>query len=167
MIPNPTTRLITAFALVLVSCSLMADEFIVENSGWSITDWTLMTSGYTWHFDPEPYHENHQNLFAVEAGFSNRWILGASSFDNSYGQNSQFLYLGRKWQVRQSNHWYVKLRGGLLHGYKEPYEDKIPLNGLGVAPAIIPALGFQYRNFVSEINFAGTAAVTFTFGFQF
>ena len=51
--------------------------------------------------------------------------------------------------------WYFKLTGGLLHGYKEPYDDKIPLNDLGVAPAILPTLGFQYKFFVAEANLAG------------
>ena len=126
-----------------------------------------MTSVYTRHLDPEPDHVNTQNLLAVEVDFSNRWMAGASIFDNSFGQNSQFVYMGRSWRLLDSEYWYFKLRGGLLHGYKEPYEDKIPLNGLGVAPVIVPALGFQYRHFVSELNVAGTAAVMFTVGIQF
>jgi hypothetical protein len=57
--------------------------------------------------------------------------------------------------------------GGLLHGYKEPYEDKIPLNQLGVAPAIVPALGFRYKWFIAEANLGGLAVVTVTAGVRF
>ena len=57
--------------------------------------------------------------------------------------------------------------GGLLHGYKEPYEDKIPFNGLGVAPAIVPALGLRYKRVYTEVNLAGAAAVTVNVGFSF
>jgi len=54
-----------------------------------------------------------------------------------------------------------------LHGYKEPYDDKIPLNQLGVAPAIVPTLGFQYKFFVAEANLGGLAALTITAGIAF
>ena len=57
--------------------------------------------------------------------------------------------------------------GGLLHGYKEPYDDKIPLNGLGVAPAIVPSLGFRYKWFLAEANLGGLAVITFTAGVRF
>ena len=77
------------------------------------------------------------------------------------------LYMGKTWPLLKSRHWYAKLTGGLLHGYKEPYEDKIPLNGLGVAPVIIPALGFRYRNFVMETNLGGLAVVMMTAGVRF
>ncbi|MCP4047628.1 MAG: hypothetical protein GY732_16775, partial [Gammaproteobacteria bacterium] len=59
------------------------------------------------------------------------------------------------------------LSGGLLHGYKEPYEDKIPLNDLGIAPAIVPAFGFRYKRVFTQIQILGTAAVTVTAGFSF
>lgn len=167
MRPASLTRLFTAINLVIVSSGLMASDDGVMESGWSVTDWTILTSVYTRHFDEEPYHVNDQNLLSVEAGFINGWTAGLAVFENSYGQDSQFLFMGRRWEIRQSDLWYLVLRGGLLHGYEEPYQDKIPLNGLGIAPAIIPALGFKYRNFVSELNIAGTAAVTLTMGFSY
>jgi len=71
------------------------------------------------------------------------------------------------WDLLHSPYWYFKLTGGLLYGYKEPYEDKIPFNGLGIAPAIIPTFGFQYKFFVAELNIAGTAAINVTAGIAF
>ena len=138
-----------------------------KNNGWSIESWTLQTSLYTTHFDPEPDHVNDQNLLAVETYFDRDWLAGLALFDNSFGQKSLLLYLGKTWPLLNSSHWYTKLTGGLLHGYKEPYENKIPLNGLGVAPVIIPALGFRYRNFVMETNLGGLAVVMMTAGVRF
>jgi hypothetical protein len=88
-------------------------------------------------------------------------------FDNSFGQPSQLIFIGKTWPIARSEYWYIKLMGGLLHGYKEPYENKIPLNGLGVAPAIIPALGFRYRRVFAEANLGGLAVVTFNVGVRF
>lgn len=138
-----------------------------EPGGWDIKAWNIQTSLYTKHFDPDPDHNNNQNLIGVEMIFENDWLAGVAVFDNSFGQPSQFVFMGKSWPILKSRHWYFKLVGGLLHGYKEPYEDKIPLNSLGVAPAIIPSLGFRYRRVFTEVNLAGTAAVTVTAGVSF
>ena len=110
---------------------------------------------------------NNQKLIGLEAMFANDWVAGVAFFDNSFGQNSQYLFVGKSWTISKSGLWYFKLTGGLLHGYKEPYEDKIPLNDLGIAPAILPALGFRYKWFLAELQVAGTAAMMITAGFRF
>ena len=152
------------------SC-LAQDELAEENqnqgSGWEVEQWYIFTSLYTWHFDPEPDHVNNQKMLGLESQMNNNWVFGLVIFDNSFGQNSQYLYTGYKWDLFGSKLWYFKLTGGLLHGYKEPYEDKIPLNDLGVAPAIVPTLGFQYKFFVAEANLGGLAALTITAGIAF
>ena len=158
--------------LVFVTSPCLAqDEPAQENqnqgSGWEVEQWYIFTSLYTWHFDPEPDHVNNQKMLGLESQMKNNWVFGLAIFDNSFGQNSQYLYTGYKWDLFGSNLWYFKLTGGLLHGYKEPYDDKIPLNQLGVAPAIVPTLGFQYKFFVAEANLGGLAALTITAGIAF
>lgn len=138
-----------------------------ENSGWKVEQWYFFTSVYTKHWSDDPDHVNNQKMIAGEAHMKNNWLFGLAFFDNSFGQPTQYLYAGYKWDLFGSRLFYFKLTGGLLHGYKEPYEDKIPLNGLGVAPAILPTLGFQYKHFVTELNIAGTAAITITAGLAF
>ena len=137
------------------------------DNGWTIEDWYLFTSVYTKHWDPDPDHVNNQKMLGVEMQMENNWVFGFAHFDNSFGQPSQYLYAGKMWSLFGHKHFYWKLTGGLLHGYKEPYEDKIPLNDLGIAPAILPTIGFRYKWFVTEVNFAGTAAVTVTAGVAF
>lgn len=134
---------------------------------WEVGGWAVRTSLYTKHFKPEDYHVNKQQLVGVEARYDRDWVIGAAFFDNSFGQSSEFVYIGRSWWLGRSNHWYGKLMAGLLHGYEEPYEDKIPLNGLGIAPAVIPALGFRYRSFVIEANLGGVSTLTVTAGLSF
>jgi hypothetical protein len=138
-----------------------------QDSGWEVDQWYVFTSLYTKHFDEDPDHVNNQKMLGLESQMKNQWLFGLAVFDNSFGQNSQYLYTGYKWDLFGSQLWYFKLTGGLLHGYKEPYEDKIPLNGLGVAPAIVPTLGFQYKFFVAEANLGGLAVLTITAGIAF
>jgi hypothetical protein len=132
-----------------------------------LSGWKVQTSVYTRHFDQDPEHNNDQNMLSVEALLKNDWLIGAAIFDNSFYQRSQLVHAGKSWSLYGSDSWYFKLTGGLLHGYKEPYEDKIPYNGLGVAPVIIPALGFRHRWLVVEANLGGLAVVAFTAGIRF
>ncbi len=138
-----------------------------KSSGWSVDRWYIYTSLYTRHFDPQPEHVNQQKMLGVETQMVNNWVFGFATFDNSFGQRSEYLYAGYKWALFGSQHWYLKVTGGLLYGYKEPYEDKIPFNGLGVAPAALPTLGFRYKYFVTEVNLGGLSAVNVTAGISF
>lgn len=156
--------------LFLFSCSCQAQgntEISSPDSGWKVDQWYVFTSVYTKHFDPDPEHVNSQKMLGLESQMKNQWLFGLAVFDNSFGQNSQYLYTGYKWDLFGSERWYFKFTGGLLHGYKDPYDDKIPLNGLGVAPAIVPTLGFQYKFFVAEANLGGLAVLTITAGIAF
>jgi len=136
-------------------------------SAMEIAEWRFQTSLYTKHWDPDPEHVNNSKLLGIEFETTTRWIYGFAYFDNSFGQPSQYLFAGYSWPLFHKDWAYFKLTGGLLHGYKEPYEDKIPLNGLGVAPAIVPAFGLRYKRVFTELQILGTSAITVTAGFSF
>jgi len=161
-----------AIILALLQVPCLAQEHAdvissVQSSGWSIDRWYIFTSVYTKHFDPDPYHVNNQKLLGVEAHMTNNWLFGFATFDNSFGDRSEYLYAGYKWTLFRSVHWYFKLTSGLLHGYKGQYKGKIPLNDLGIAPVILPTLAFQHKFFVTEVTLAGNAAVQVTAGISF
>jgi hypothetical protein len=106
-------------------------------------------------------------MITVEARSHDNWLAGLSVFDNSFYQPTQLVYVGKTWPLLDSPHWYFKLVGGLVHGYKEPYEDKIPLNGLGIAPVILPSVGYRRGHFLIEAHLAGVAAMIVTAGVRF
>jgi hypothetical protein len=164
-------------ALLLVLTAFFAGPVLAEKnpgSQWlgklkslNAEETYVYTSLYTTHYDPEPDHVNDQNMLGFENGLGGVRLWGLAIFDNSFGQESQYLYLGQKWRAFESDQWYYKLTAGLLHGYKEPYDDKIPLNDLGVAPAIVPALGYRKKSFFAEFSQLGLAAGLITVGVAF
>ena len=159
-----------ALCLLLLCTSLKADGTGHEpekHGGWKVAEWRFQTSLYTHHWSYNPDHNDKQRLLDIEAMFENRWLAGASFFYNSFDQPSEFVYIGYEWPLFHSEYFYVQLVGGLLHGYKYPYEDKIPLNGLGVAPALLPVIGVRYKWAFSQLLIGGTAAITLTAGFSF
>lgn len=130
--------------------------------------WLLQTSAYTTHFHDNPEHNNHQHLVNLEYQRSDQWVIGASAFDNSFGQPAQYAYVGRLFRPLDSAPLvHFKLTGGLIHGYKGQYKDKIPLNSQGVAPVIIPAIGLSGKHLSGEVNFFGLAGLMVTMGVLF
>ena len=119
------------------------------------------------HFNHDPEHADYSWIVGAEWQSSSRWLVGASYFNNSFDQKCQYFYFGKSWPLESiDSKLYFKLTGGVLLGYKEPYEDKIPYNNNGVAPGVVPSLGYQFGDFNVQLNLLGTAAVAFTVGYD-
>src|SRR5450759_3423341 len=87
------------------------------------------------HFDSDPAHAKYSWLVGAEWQRQAHWLAGYYYFNNSFNQKSHDLYAGRWWPLSENGTgWYVKLTAGLIVGYREPYENKIPFNHNGIAP---------------------------------
>lgn len=127
--------------------------------------WHFQTSLYTKHFNPDPKHTNHQRLIGVERWSENNWLIGGAWFRNSFDQPSQYLYVGKVWRPLDSYPLvHLKLTGGLLHGYKGEFRDKIPFNGSGIAPALLPSIGLSGKRFTADLVIFGTAGAMLAVG---
>ncbi|MBC7856539.1 MAG: hypothetical protein IAF94_24170, partial [Pirellulaceae bacterium] len=109
---------------------------------------TLIVGPYVFHFHNNPDHNNKPWLTGLEWDRANSWIdFGAVFFHNSFNQPSVYAYVGKRWFPGDDEQgFYVKLTGGPLYGYRGQYEDKVPFNQDGLALAIIPGIGYQYRS---------------------
>jgi hypothetical protein len=132
---------------------------------WRTDRFYLETSLYTHHFSYDPAHVDKQKLILGEWNITEQWLVGASFFDNSFGQPTQYIYGG--WRYRpfeQHQPFYIKLSAGLVHGYKDPYQNKIPFNHSGVAPGFVPSVGYCINRFCSELILFGTAGILISLG---
>ena len=129
-------------------------------------NWMLQASLYTTHHDHDPDHNNRQRLLGLEYSGLDDWLLGGATFRNSFSQRSAYIYAGRRFDHAEAP-LFLKVTGGLLHGYRGEYSDKIPFNQLGIAPAIIPSLGVEHGRVSSELVVLGTAALMVNVGFRF
>lgn len=129
------------------------------------TRFLLQTSFYGSHREAQPDHNNHFRLINLEGQRSDNWLYGFAHFYNSFNQPSQYVYVGRQWRPFASYPLvHLKLTGGLLHGYKGEYRDKIPFNGSGVAPGLLPSIGISGKRFAGEFILFGTAGIMLTVG---
>jgi hypothetical protein len=137
---------------------------------WRTDRFYFQTSIATVHFNPDPDHDNSQNLIYGEwrlphYALGGQWLVGAAAFDNSFGQSSQFVFGGMLWRpVEKHPELYVKVAAGVLHGYKDEFRNKIPYNSSGYAPGIVPAVGYCYNHICGEMILFGAAGMLWTVG---
>jgi hypothetical protein len=137
---------------------------------WRTDRWYFQFAYYTIHFH---YDADHQQSYLFDAEYhfketwlGGQWIAGMALFQNSFGQFSQYLFGGLVWRPIESEQpFYVKLTAGPLHGYSGQYQNKIPYNSSGVAPAIIPGVGYcVMKRYCGEFVLLGTNAALLTIG---
>ncbi len=128
--------------------------------------WVIQTSVYTRHFSPAPEHNNRQSLIGLERNEASGLVYGGATFRNSFAQRSVYGYVGKRFDSSRYP-VYVKVTGGLLHGYRGEYRDKIPLNRYGIAPVVIPGIGVHLGPVNAEVILLGASAAMLNVGFRF
>jgi hypothetical protein len=143
----------------------VAPEPDVKDEPWRTDRFYLETSLYTYHFTSDPAHDNHQKLILGEWNITENWLVGGSFFDNSFGQPSQYFYGGYRFRpIPMAQPFYIKVSAGLVHGYTGQYQNKIPLNNSGIAPVIVPSVGYCISRVCSEMVIFGGAGFLITLG---
>ena len=159
-------------ALVLASTSSAAPAADgADPYTWS--GWSVGIAPYTYHFSDakkehawEPDSEKHSYVWLMNAEkhLDNQQVAGLALFSNSFGQFSQYMYVGREFHpLAATPQLFFKLTGGVIHGYKYPYHKKIPLNNKhGWGLTAIPAVGWNMsENWGGQVNLLGKSAVMF------
>ncbi|MCG6965019.1 MAG: hypothetical protein LJE59_00740 [Chromatiaceae bacterium] len=164
----PEGRLL-GLALLLISSIATADDAVPDNAS-SLTDWfdsVYIQVGYGTHWNDSDDYTGTPLLGGIEAAHNDRHRIGIALFNNSFGQFSQYYYYGYKWQMPFiAESAYVKLSGGLIHGYKDEYEDRLPFNHSGWAPVIIPSLGWKHGRLGFDLAILGDAGLMFSVGYD-
>lgn len=137
----------------------------VDRSG----HWRLMGSPYTFHFSPDPEHERVY-MVGLERQRADGWVWGGTYFSNSFGQPTVYVYVGEK-VIGISSRWqplFFQWTAGVMYGYKDPYEHKVPFNVNGFSPGATASLGWQFTPAFSMQAIAlGTAAVMLQLAYDF
>lgn len=162
-----TSPILALAALLTTTHAVHAD---VASSFWRFDHGLVQTSLFTDHFDPKPEHNNHQHLIGIELHNPERWFAGTAWFKNSFNQPTWYFYGGREFLLWRAGHGIeirAKLTAGLLRGYDGDKRDNIPLNHLGIAPVVLPSLGFRWKQLEADMMLFGSAGMMITGGLRF
>ena len=172
LLHHAVMKLLTCLlALALSSLSFQAGAQAKEKSAWtdgfdlSLRDGdhlSIMYSPYTNHFTRSDEHK-YVWLIGVERERADGALSGISYFSNSFGQPSAYIFpWGQTYRdIGNVSGLYAKWTAGLIYGYKDPYENKVPLNSNGYSPGLIPALGYEVDGWQAQVNLLGTAGIMF------
>lgn len=132
------------------------------------TAWEITLSPYAYHFSHDDSHKNVW-LVGLERQYADGWLWGGAYFSNSFGQKSGTVYGGYMWSnLFNVPALYAKLTAGIMYGYVEPYEDKVPFNHNGWSPTIVPAVGWRFTPKDSaQVALLGTAGLLFSYNRRF
>lgn len=130
--------------------------------------WELLLSPYTHHWNYSPQHRPVL-LGALERHLAGGRLCGLALFRNSFGQPATYAYVGQAWQgLWGQPKLTAKVSAGLIYGYRNEFQHKIPFNDYGVAPAVIPSLSYDFTAHDSgQMMLLGTAGVLFAYGHRF
>ncbi|MBK6862576.1 MAG: hypothetical protein IPG91_02925 [Ideonella sp.] len=126
----------------------------------------LTASPYTLHFHPSDEHEYVYQIGLIKH-LKDRWIVGANYFSNSFGQPSGYVYVGQRYDnLPGFERWYLQWNVGILYGYVEPYENKVPFNVNGFSPGFVPSVGYKFTDRIyGELDLLGTSGLMFSLVF--
>lgn len=130
--------------------------------------WDLTLSPYTHHWRPSNEHQNVR-LVALDSRTPGNGFCGLAAFSNSFGQPSLYAYAGQRWDGLLGHpKLFTKVSFGVIYGYKGPYKNEIGLNQLGIAPVIIPSLGYSITpKHSAQVFLLGTAGVLLAYARSF
>ena len=124
----------------------------------------VQLSPYTQHYSPKDPEDRDVFLIGVEREHPNGKLDGVAFFSNTFGQESLYffpwggVYKGIGGIAKLSFKW----TAGIIYGYKEPYNKKVPLNYKGFSPGIVPAINYEFDSkWSAQLNFLGSAGVMF------
>ncbi len=159
MFSQTITRL-TLYLTLLTPFAIQAEE-----EHWYNFDHLFLYGGTYVHFESSDDHAGSNILVALEAVRSDNWLYGLALFDNSFNQFSQYIYAGKNWDFHgKLEGVHAKLTAGIILGYKDEFEDKIPFNNNGIAPGLVPSIGYKKGRFGVDMMLLGNSAMLFTVG---
>ena len=129
---------------------------------------TYLQIGAYIHFSDREDHAGPPVLLIVGRLRPRGYYYGLALFNNSFNQFSQFLHVGREfpWQwLHEDIHF--KLSLGLIHGYRDEFEDELPLTYKGFSPGLVPSIGFRRNRVGFDLTLLSNAGLALSVGYQF
>jgi hypothetical protein len=141
----------------------------VDGNGSKLASHWYAQAGAYVHWSDRDDFEGPPLFGGIEYNSKNDWLGGFSLFNNSFGQFSQYLYLGKKFRPWKTHpEIRIKLTAGVVQGYKDEHYDTLPVRwggswGLG----FVPAIGYQKNRIGYDVAVLGVGGLLFLVGYAF
>lgn len=163
------SRINRLFWLVsLCGAAFVAGAAEPEPGAPTASSWVVQAGGYI-HYSSDEDYEGPPWFLGVEYHRPTKWLFGLSAFNNSFGQFTQYAYVGRFfYPSKKYPDFYIKLTGGVAHGYSDEHHKTLPIrwdNSWGLA--VIPTVGYKWDPFSLDVAVLSASGLLFLVGYEF
>ena len=157
-----------------VLCLVAALSFVApapvsaENVQYAETNWYVQAGGYMHYTDDEEY-EGPPWFAGIEYQRSRNRVVGLSVFNNSFGEFTQYAYLGKSFYPSDRYPGFrIKLTAGVAHGYSGEHHKLLPIRwGDSWGIGIVPTIGYQWDALGVDIGVLSASGLLFLVGYEF
>ncbi|MDX2447703.1 MAG: hypothetical protein QNK29_10980 [Desulfobacterales bacterium] len=149
MFVNIFCGLVLSVFVLLLPLTGMAEE--TEGKENQTQQWAISVGLFTRHVNPSS--DTNESTKMLGLAYSDWGVL---SFSNSYGKSS--IFGGKRFHTKKIGHPRNKfffIQGNLYAGIIHGYGDRFP-SIAGFIPAVMPTVGFGYRNTTLELLYFPT-----------
>jgi hypothetical protein len=134
----------------------------------ALGEWYVQAGSY-FHYTNDEDYSGARWFMGVEHLNEHGRITGLSVFNNSFGQFSQYLYVGKTFHpFEKAPNFRVKLTGGIVHGYKGEHKETSPIHwGDSWALGVVPAVGYQRGHLGIDVAVLSASGMLFLVGYEF
>ncbi len=161
---NPIAASLLFISLVCVAGFAQAES----DSDGSTSSWYVQGGGYV-HFSNEEEYEGPPLFGGIEHLDENLTLIGFSVFNNSFGDFSQYVYVGKQFQLSKKYPGFrFKITAGIVRGYQGEHHDVMPIRwgdawGLGA----VPTIGYQGDRLGFDVAVLSASGLLFIVGYEF
>lgn len=159
---NKLIRIITGLIVAHLAGSALAQQNEAPDAGQGNV-LRLQFSPYTHHYTFDAEHKDVV-MIGVEREHPNAKLDGITLFRNSFGQESIYIYPwgGVYRSIGGFRPLSFKWTAGLIYGYVDSFQNKVPLNYKGFSPGLIFGLAYEFKpGWSVQVNLLGVAAAMF------
>ena len=159
---NKLIRIITGLIVAHLAGSALAQQNEAPDAGQGNV-LRLQFSPYTHHYTFDAEHKDVV-MIGVEREYPNAKLDGITLFRNSFGQESIYIYPwgGVYRSIGGFRPLSFKWTAGLIYGYVDSFQNKVPLNYKGFSPGLIFGLAYEFKpGWSVQVNLLGVAAAMF------
>jgi hypothetical protein len=164
----PVRNLIESSLLLISLVCVAAVAKAEPNSDSGTSSWYLEGGAYV-HFSNDEDYEGPPLFVGIEHRDENLTLIGFSVFNNSFGDFSQYVYVGKQFQLSQKYPGFrFKITAGIVRGYEDEHHEILPIRwgdswGLGA----VPTIGYQGDRVGFDVAVLSASGLLFLVGYEF